>query len=437
MKRQFKNFVLLFISILVTAICFTGCKQEDEEKYLVRETDSITFDSNLKSSKTITLRCNGEWHAVIPDGAEWVSFVPEKGVGNGSFENLEVVADDNRGAERETTVYLECAGVQYPIKVKQADGQIIYSDVAIVGSLKHKEISEAKITVNYNKAFGDEKVTVSGKIEGGVSGIAIDPTEINLQKGNGQLSVDIKGTPASDGDISILISINDKEIGSIKTTVLKADELPVEGLPVSWNFSPIKGTADDVSALKAAHPEWLSKEHYCGSDAGSGRLSIVEATGKTATAVNGWGFNDGHLYLKGLYLDDYILFSVPVKNFKANTKLKFKGSIGGSGSAAAFFMIEYSTDKTNWTQAEGAQTGTFNDKTFDYHIQAVDATTTVGDNCGNFDKTFSIKDAVENGTIYIRMRVCANVRVSLTSTITNTGGGSNRIKGVTSISIVE
>ena len=437
MKTLFKHFITLICIATMVSIMLTGCHSDDEGTYLVRETDDITFDLNLRSSKSITLRCNGAWHTVIPEGAEWISVSPSEGVGDGSFTWIDVIADDNRGVEREATVYLECGGNRFPITVRQSDGQIIYSDATLYGSLKQGEESSAQLTVKYMKSFGDETVTVRGTVQGGVEGIAIGPDEIKLEKGSGQLTVDIKGTPTAFGDITILVYVNDVEVGSVKTSVLKPDEKPIEDFPVAWNFCPVKGTADDKAELTKLHPEWLSAEHYCNSDVGNGRISLVEAPGKTAKEISGWGFNDGHIYFKGLYYEDYILFTIPVTHLSANTRLNFKGSIGGSGSAAAFFMIEYSTNGTDWTQAEGAETGTFNNKTFDYHIQAVDGTTTVGEKTGNFDKVFTVSDAISNGTLYIRLRVCGNVRVNLSSTVTNTGGGSNRLKGVNSISLAE
>ena len=436
MKYLFKYFIALACIAAVVSVMLTGCHSDDEGTYLVRETDDITFDMNLRSSKSITLRCNGEWHTVIPEGAEWISVSPSEGVGDGSFTWIDVIADDNRGAEREATVYLECGGNRFPITVRQPDGLIVYSDPTVYGALKQDEESSAQLTLKYMKSFGDETVTVRGAVQG-VGGITIGPADVKLEKGSGQLTVDIHGTPDAYGDISILVYVNDVEVGIVRTSVLKPDEKPIEDFPVAWNFSPVKGTSDDKAQLNKLHPEWLSAEHYCNSDVGNGRLSLVEAPGKTAKALNAWGFNDGHIYFKGLYYEDYILFTIPVAYLPANKKLNFKGSIGGSGSGAAFFMIEYSVDGKEWTQAEGAETGTFNNDTFDYHIRAFDSTTTEGENTGNFDKVFTVADAINNGTLYIRLRVCGNVRVNLSSTVTTTGGGSNRLKGVNSISLAE
>lgn len=436
MKKIFRNIILLSCFVAFASVILSGCNSDDDS-YLVRETDKIVFDSNLASSRNISLRCVGEWRTIVPEGAEWVSTYPENGVGDGSFKFIEVRAADNRGVDREATIYLECGGKQYPINVRQANGEIKWGETRIYGTMKQDEESEAQISVQYEKSFGDEVVTVRGVISGDVEGISVGPEEVNLEKGSGQIVVNIKGKPSKDGDVVIYMYVGDKAVGFAKTTILKPDEKPVEDFPVVWNFCPVKGDASVKAALTAAHPEWLGEEHYCNSDVGNGRISVVEAVGKTATPLSLWGFNDGHLYFKGLYYKDWILFTMPVKHLPSGTRLKFKGSIGGSGSAAAFFMIEYSVDGQEWFIAEDVLNGTFNDKTFDYHLQAVDGTTTEGEKAGNFENYITVNKPISNGTLYVRLRVCGNVRVNLSSTVTTTGGGSNRLKGTNSFMLAD
>ncbi len=427
--------------LALTAVLSTtlqGCSSDDGmESPLVRETDEVDFSGNLESSKSITLRCNGAWHSVIPEGAEWVSVSPSEGVGDGSFSWIDIIAANNRGDQREATIFLECDGKRFPITVSQGEGFIRYSDFTVYGVIKEGVESDAQISVKYSRSFGDETIDVRGEIRGDVTGIDVVPAKVDLDKGEGRFTVNVIGTPSGAGEIAITLYINNIEVGTITHTVLKADEIPVEDFPVQWNFMPTKGTAADRDALRALHPEWVGDEHYCTSDIGNGTISVIEAEGKTAASLSLWNFNDGHLYLKGLYLDDYFLFTVPVSRLAAGQQINFKGSIGGSGSAAAFYMIEYSVDGVSWHQADGAQSGTFNNKTFDYHLRAVDGTTTIGDKTGNFSNTFTVNHPINNGTLFIRFRVCANVRVTLDNTITNKGGGSSRLKGTITISLVE
>ena len=141
MKRMNKWIVL---SVAACSAITAGCK-DDEENYLVRETDTIQFSSNLASSQRITLRCSGAWRSVIPDDAQWLSTTPSEGVGTGEFEWITVSATHNRSAERTATIYLECGGVQYPITVTQADGKIIYGAPTVEGNLIEQEASSARL----------------------------------------------------------------------------------------------------------------------------------------------------------------------------------------------------------------------------------------------------------------------------------------------------
>lgn len=61
MKRIYQFLLLAAGCAALTTAC-----SDDDDSYLVRETDSIRFASCLASSKQITLRCNGSWRTVIP-----------------------------------------------------------------------------------------------------------------------------------------------------------------------------------------------------------------------------------------------------------------------------------------------------------------------------------------------------------------------------------
>ena len=84
------------------------------------------------------------------------------------------------------------------------------------------------------------------------------------------------------------------EVASAVAKVYGESEVILEGLPVQWAFKDAKGTSNDKTALKAAKPEWEGNEHYVKSDNQNGAASItaVEAAGKTAEAMNSWGYND-------------------------------------------------------------------------------------------------------------------------------------------------
>ena len=146
-------------------------------------------------------------------------------------------------------------------------------------------------------------------------------------------------------------------------------------------------------------------------------------------------------YIKGLYYNDYWLMTIPVKYVASGTVLNAKGCFGGSGSAAAFFLLEYSADGLTWHQADGAKTETFTIKEKPveaiYHVQACDVPKFPDDAACSFDCTFPVEVDIPNGNLYIRLRVSANIRITQNNTITTGGGGSNRLAKTWSVSVVE
>ena len=431
--------ILIAICALAAVISVGSC--QNEEEYLVRETDVVRFDTPRENNRKITLRCLGAWKTVVPEGSEWVSTTPSEGVGDGSMEFISVNAAVNRGAERTATIYLENGGKQYPITVSQSDGTVVWGELTLTGDLVENEIVSAMLNLPYSNTIGDENVEVTCEVSGTVSGLEISPVSVQLGEDAGNIEIPVSGTPSGNGNITINASVDGVQVASVGAKVYGADEKVLEGLPVVWTFKDAKGSADDVAALEAAKPEWKGAEHYVKSDNqdGAAWITAVEAAGKTATAMNGWGYNNGHIYIKGFYMDDYWLMTIPVKNLQEGKTIKVEGSINGSGSSAAFFLIEYSADGESWTTCGGSQTKSVTvdgaEMNVSYHVQAQDA---VDDSTkGDFSSTFTMPSRIADGNLYIRARVSANVRITLNNTITTGGGGSTRLKGTWKVSAVE
>lgn len=199
------------------------------------------------------------------------------------------------------------------------------------------------------------KCTPSGDCDG----LSVAGTSFELTNGGATLALDIEGTPTKPGYATFAVSVDDQPIGEVRAKVYSVSEMPVEGLPVQWRFSEIMGGDPEKTDLQKRQPEWTTDKHTLNSDVGSATITVVEAEGKTAAALNSWGYNNGHAYIKGLYYNDYWLMTIPVKYVASGTVLNAKGCFGGSGSAAAFFLLEYSADGLTWHQADGAKTETF------------------------------------------------------------------------------
>ena len=161
--------ILIAICALAAVISVGSC--QNEEEYLVRETDVVRFDTPRENNRKITLRCLGAWKTVVPEGSEWVSTTPSEGVGDGSMEFISVNAAVNRGAERTATIYLENGGKQYPITVSQADGTVVWGELTLTGDLVENEIVSAMLNLPYSNTIGDENVEVTCEVSGTVSGL--------------------------------------------------------------------------------------------------------------------------------------------------------------------------------------------------------------------------------------------------------------------------
>lgn len=419
----------------VAAILSLGACQQNDEEYLVRETDQIRFETPYKNSRKITLRCVGAWKTIVPKGAEWISTTPSEGVGNGQMDFINVNVELNEGLERTATIYLENGGKQYPISVYQVAGDEIEELSLQTSSVKFSTPNVASKQISFT-CYSEWKAIVPED----AAWISVTPLEGESDGTPQYITINVEENTGEERTAVIYLENLGKSYEITVTQVAagqEEEEAVLEGLPVSWAFVDAKGTTADKEALAAAKPEWKGSNHYVRSDdqGGAARITVVEADGKSVTKVNSWGYNDGHIYIKGLYLNDYWLLTIPVKNLKEDETVKVEGSINGSGSSAAFFLLEYSTDGKTWTVCDYPMTTTANDESVSYHAQSVDK---VDDpTSGDFSATFTTPSALSDGNLYIRARVNADVRVTLDNTITTGGGGSTRLRGTWKVSVVE
>lgn len=64
-----------------------------------------------------------------------------------------------------------------------------------------------------------------------------------------------------------------------------------------------------------------------------------------------------------------------------------------------------------------------------YHVRAYDSPLFEGGNTGYFSYDFPVEVTINSGTLWIRYRVSANVRITANNTITTGGGGSTLPEG--------
>lgn len=426
----------------MSAALAAGCSSDDDP-YFARENDRLAFDCN-EQTVAQSLQCEGAW-SIDYDGNDWISVTPDSGVGSGEVEFLTIGVGYNRGGERSGTIYVDFNGRAYPIRITQGACDFAYGALSSTGTLVQGAESDFVLLLAYANANGDESVALSCRMTGAAEGLAAaDCTFDKFEKGSGTIALPVTGTPARAGDVFFELFVDGVSRGTVKSSVV-ADltSVPV-GFPVWWDFS----SGDKSTITKDPHNySWGSgSKHPCDASAPStdhkyldwsdrgGYLTVVCST------ASGWGYGEGHCYVKGLLKDDYWLMVFPVQNLKQGTQLTFEAAVGGSGSGAGYYALEYSADGANWFLADGSTSVQGKEgESAPVHFTAKDSTkndTTAEHGWARY--TFPVAGcAVHDGLFYLRMRVSLDLRVNAGTSYKIAKTGSERLKGVVKVSLAE
>lgn len=412
----------------------TSCRKS--ETFFQRDVDVVNVTC-MAQSVTHYVRSSGAWTSDCSE-VDWITLSPASGQGKGSdFEEYKINVAYNPGADREGTFYLVKDGQRCPVTVYQSECtfKVNTSGAKIEGALVQNETSSAVIAIPFVDASGEEMVDVQVELGGKSAGLSVVNGPKPTTAGKGNIIVTIDGVPAQAGELTLKVTAAGAS-KDLKTTIQagSSPDVPQTGVIAAWAFCKYQGSTPESDEIKARYPEWTTDSHMLKASAGVGEIVIAEAAGKTTPAVNSFGYNNGHAYIKGLYVNDSWQMNVPVTNIAKNSDVTVAGSFGGSGSAAAFFLAEYSVDGTSWTEVPGASTGTYAGKDVRFHAQAKDS---YDEAEGAFRCTFKMPVALKDAELRIRLRVSADVRVTLASAITTGGSGSNRLKGDWTVTVEE
>lgn len=183
----------------------------------------------------------------------------------------------------------------------------------------------------------------------------------------------------------------------------EANAPKVEGFPATWSFPVLEEAlaGGQVSCDASGSYKNVERPAYLSDDKAASMIAVRTASAYSlnCTYKEETGKNIRFL-MSGAKAGDYWQFSVPVKNFAAGTKLKLATYTQSSASGPGFFLLEYSVDGEQWT-AVNTQT----DDTGDYTISLLNK----GGEQVAIEETFTVAEAVTDGTIHVRMRICRNV----------------------------
>lgn len=239
---------------------------------------------------------------------------------------------------------------------------------------------------------------------------------------NTDVTVTVTPTPntggARDGSFTI-------QSGTNTETILLSQAPSASALHFEWSFP---ATAEENNMVSRT-------ERWYKSDDGKARIDAVRAVDSPSNPDMSYslGYDNeiGRILMYGFALDDYWLFTLPVKNFKANTTLNLRALISSSASGPKFYILEYSADgQASWTSVN---TTSIEDKSAkDTALRTIVYTHMMPDTPANgdviVDDDITIPTAVADGNIYLRLRVCDAMAGNKAKNIVPANGGTTRMK---------
>lgn len=239
---------------------------------------------------------------------------------------------------------------------------------------------------------------------------------------NTDVTVTVTPTPntggARDGSFTI-------QSGTNTETILLSQAPSASALHFEWSFP---ATAEENNMVSRT-------ERWYKSDDGKARIDAVRAVDNPSNPDMSYslGYDNeiGRILMYGFALDDYWLFTLPVKNFKANTTLNLRALISSSASGPKFYILEYSADgQASWTSVN---TTSIEDKSAkDTALRTIVYTHMMPDTPTNgdviVDDDITIPTAVADGNIYLRLRVCDAMAGNKAKNIVPANGGTTRMK---------
>lgn len=239
---------------------------------------------------------------------------------------------------------------------------------------------------------------------------------------NTDVTVTVTPTPntggARDGSFTI-------QSGTNTETILLSQAPSASALHFEWSFP---ATAEENNMVSRT-------ERWYKSDDGKARIDAVRAVDNPSNPDMSYslGYDNeiGRILMYGFALNDYWLFTLPVKNFKANTTLNLRALISSSASDPKFYILEYSADgQASWTSVN---TTSIEDKSAkDTALRTIVYTHMMPDTPANgdviVDDDITIPTAVADGNIYLRLRVCDAMAGNKAKNIVPANGGTTRMK---------
>lgn len=385
-----------------------------------------------------TIRVNRAWE--ISTDAEWLTI---NSVTSGRDKKAQggKVEADKRSASAPATALL------YDVTLQAA--QNVGDERSAKVTLKVGGQAVGSIEVKQEKTKVTHTVTVTGLTGNTIPEFEADATQgaTFTVRATAAWTIDVPGTDtwysvaplSGDADTDVTVTVTPTvNTGSARngSFTIKAGDA---GEPITLSQAATAGILQYTwSFLKEGEALVSKPEHWYKSDDGKARIDAVRAVNPSSSSADmSYTLNSvsdgelGRILMYGYALNDHWLFTVPVRDFKANTTLNLKTMISSSPSGPKFFILEYSADeKATWT---AVNTTTIQDKSAaDTENREITYTYMCPDTPSNGDvvvnENITIPTEVADGTIYIRLSVCDAMAANKAKNVIPANGGTTRMK---------
>lgn len=419
------------------------------DKEIVNTSDPSLFDANSMvvaegGTLTCSVRVNKAWTAETD--CDWLTITTVRcgdadpstvtGANNGAslsngvatvkatglpYVTTKVEVGRNSGGESRTGhIIIKSEGAEIEkVAVTQAAEETSVTGIVITG-LTENQIPEFAADATAETTF-TVRADTDWTIEVPVAETWYSVTPLS-GAANTDVTVTVTPTPntggARDGSFTI-------QSGTNTETILLSQAPSASALHFEWSFP---ATAEENNLVSRT-------ERWYKSDDGKARIDAVRAVDNPSNPDMSYslGYDNeiGRILMYGFALDDYWLFTLPVKNFKANTTLNLRALISSSASGPKFYILEYSADgQASWTSVN---TTSIEDKSAkDTALRTIVYTHMMPDTPANgdviVDDDITIPTAVADGNIYLRLRVCDAMAGNKAKNIVPANGGTTRMK---------
>ena len=221
------------------------------------------------------------------------------------------------------------------------------------------------------------------------------------------------------------IRLYDTESGCESVLTLSQSGPVGTEFPVKWEFVDPSSYVSGVDYSLDPASNFL---------AATDKMSKLSLKRFSSTPVNPTYNNEGGWYRilsTGVYKDDYWLFKVPVKDQPAGT-YTISYRMAASAAGPKFFILEYSTDGTSWTQVDAQTTSeswangsNTRDVTWTY---ALSYTSNAANEAYDLEKSFHLPAITGFAYLQVRARVSDTMVCGRTKEMNGANhGGTNRL----------